>query len=74
MKTYHVGLLASGHKAVFQYRRSVDYLSCEILEYYGTRESTKTSARARLAECKAVILASLNDRYPGRNFTTVIVD
>lgn len=72
--TYHVGLLQHGRKAIFQYRRSVDFLDCEILEYYGERASTKKAARERLRECRQSVLDGLNARYPGRNFRCVVVD
>lgn len=74
MRIYHTGLLQRGRTAVFEYRQSVDFLSCEILEYLGQRESTKAAARSRLKECKQSVLDGLNARYPGRNFKFAIVD
>ncbi len=69
---WHVGLLQRGRTAEFQYRRSVDYLSCEILQYFGKRETTKVAARARLQSCKAQVLVQLEKDYPGR-FNNVVV-
>ena len=75
MKTpvYHVGLLQVGRAAVFQYRRSVDFLDCEILKYFGTRETTKTTARKRLKETRSAVLAQLRADYPNR-FDSVRID
>ena len=72
-RIYHVGLAQQGTKAVFQYRRDIDFLSCEILRYYGQRQTTKAAAIARLRETKAAVLASLQTEYPGR-FSSVAVD
>lgn len=74
MKTYHVGIHASGTTAVFQYRRCIDFLSCEILEYLGERATTKAAVKARLKEGYAGILKELNDKHPGRNFTRIVID
>ena len=71
---YHVGLVARGHTAVFQYRKSVDNLSCEILHYYGTRQTTKKVVRAVLKATKAETLTTLNTLYPDKGFTRVIID
>lgn len=71
---YHTGLLAQGRTAVFQFRRSVDFLSCELLEYYGKRQTTKKAARERLMARKEQALAELNTRHPGRNFRRIVVD
>lgn len=75
MKTYHVGLLALSNTAVFQFRKSVDNLSCEILEYFGEHLTTKVAAKSRLTPSKKVaVLVDLNSRYPGRNFNRVSID
>jgi len=72
---YHVGLLVVGHTAVFQYRRCVDFLSCEILKYYGKRETTKALARGLLQLGGQVTpLMQLNKDFPGRNFTKIVID
>ena len=71
---YHVGLLARGRTAVMQYRRSVDYLSCEILHYFGVREITKADAKRALQALRANVLRELNQRFPGRNFNRVTID
>jgi hypothetical protein len=75
LRRYHVGLLAQGSTAVFQYRTDVDCLSCEILEYFGERETTKTAARLRLQQHgSTAVLADLNARYPRKQFTRVRID
>ena len=71
---YHVGLLKVGRTAVFQYRRSVDNLDCEILQYFGERETTKAGARARLKETRAAVLALVRRDYPTKRFDYVRVD
>lgn len=50
MKTYHIGLLVRGNNFVFQYAQSVDCLDCEILQYFGARQTTKKAAKYRLRE------------------------
>jgi len=39
--TYHVGIGKRGNTAIIEARRSIDYLSCEIYDYMGERETTK---------------------------------
>ena len=73
MKTYHVGLRQEGKTAVFEFRRCIDYLSCEILEYLGERETTKAAAKLRLKQTYLSVLAQLHHDYPNR-FTRVVVD
>jgi hypothetical protein len=77
-KTYHVGLLQVGNTAVFQFREDKDCLSCEILDYFGEREQTKTAAKVWLKETYQKVLATVNDMYPGpntsRRFTKVRID
>ena len=70
---YHVGLLARGKTAVFQYRQTKDELNCEILSYQGKRQTTKKAAQARLRKLKFKVLEVLNAYYPGR-FTNVEID
>jgi hypothetical protein len=74
MYHYHVGLVAKKRTAVFQYRTNVDYLSCEILEYYGLRQVTIKEAKAALNANKSAILAQLNISYPKKKFTNVIIN
>ena len=72
-RIYHVGLAQEGRTAVFQHRKDKDFLSCELLDYYGERFTTKAGARRRLAVNKPDVLATLAVRYPGR-FNNVRID
>ena len=38
---YHVGLSKRNNTLVIEARHSVDYLSCELYDYLGKRETTK---------------------------------
>jgi hypothetical protein len=71
---YHVGLLAVGDTAVFEFRRCIDFLNCEILKYLGVRETTKRAARERLKATKATALAELQREYPARGFKYIRID
>lgn len=76
---YHVGLLATlkrdgTYTAVFQYRRTIDELDCEILWYAGFRNRTKAEARRRLEGTREKVLADLNRTYPKKQFTNVRID
>jgi hypothetical protein len=75
---YHVALSVKYRVksclAIIEYRRSIDHLSCEILKYYGKRQTTKASARRALKPNKASVLKQLNKDYPGRNFTNIVID
>jgi hypothetical protein len=75
---WHVGLLQVNRTAVLQFRRTVDELSCDILFYYGTRETFKWEAKERLKALRLEILAKLNQKFPGpntsRTFTKVRID
>lgn len=71
MRTLHVGLLIhkkrNGNEfAQFQVRYSVDFLSCEIYEYYGERETTKTELRSRLQSLalRQRVLADIQKEFP----------
>jgi len=41
MRIYHIGMSKRGKTLVIEARRDVDYLSCEIYDYYGRRITTK---------------------------------
>jgi len=71
---YHTGLVAVGHTAVFQFRRCVDFLSCDLLKYTGLRYTTKKAARERQKIYGAKALEQLNAEFPGRNFTRIVID
>lgn len=72
-RTYHVGLLAAGDTAVFQFCRSKDHLDCEILEYLGERMTTKAAAARRIRTDRPRILAQLQHDYPRKNFARVCI-
>lgn len=76
MRIYHVGILAEGNRLVVQARRSIDFLSPDLLEYQGRRQTTKTHLKAngRDSVKRAAFLADFNKRYPGHNFTRIVVD
>lgn len=71
---YHTGIRAQGRTAVFEYRRNIDFLSCELLAYTGRRQTTKKAARERAKANKVAALAQLNKDFPGRNFNRIVID
>ena len=73
-RSYFVGLTHSGHTAIFQYRRCVDFLDCELIKFYGLQEITKAEARRELGEHKREILTTLRAKYPKYNFQYVVID
>lgn len=76
-KTYHVGwYVHRGRKntAVFQFRRNIDDLNCEIVEYLGAIETTKADARRRLDDYIALVLPQLREAYPKYNLQNVTID
>ncbi len=69
---YHVGLLITKNgDAIFQFEKKVDFLNCEINEYFGVRETTKKDAKKRMCDKKHLILADLRERYPHKNIKRV---
>jgi hypothetical protein len=58
--SYHVGFGIRGRTFVIEARRSVDYLSCEIYDYMGERETTK----ARLREGRYALLRAMQTQRP----------
>ena len=77
-RTYFVGLRAQkirgGHRAVFEYRESLDSLSPEILSYMGERIGSKAEANRKLSATKPQVLETLNRFYPKKNFIAVKID
>ena len=69
MKAYHIGTTQKGSTVTFHLRDNVDYLSCELYEYYGVRETTK----ARLKSMKKELLKAYNQEK-GKNFTKIKID
>uniref|UniRef100_A0A6M3LFF9 Uncharacterized protein n=1 Tax=viral metagenome TaxID=1070528 RepID=A0A6M3LFF9_9ZZZZ len=47
---YHVGLSKRGKTMVIEARHNVDYLSCELYDYMGRREVTKSHLNAHRYE------------------------
>lgn len=69
---YHVGLyLTSGGTAVYQFKKKIDFLNCEILEYLGIWDTTKKEARGRLRKSRLLALAELWDKYPHKTIKRV---
>ena len=62
MKIYHVGVLRHNRTAIIQMCKDVDSLSCEILEYFGERETTK----AKIINNKDLLLSALRTQYPSK--------
>jgi hypothetical protein len=46
-KIYYIGTIKQGNKVILQARTSVDYLSCEIHDYFGARVTTKKDLKNR---------------------------
>lgn len=76
---YHIGLVDNydGPEGPYsrtgtvtvELRRSIDFLSCECLEYLGTRGTTKAYYR----KCKAGLLKAINETY-GYRFSRIRID
>lgn len=60
MKVYHIGLAKRKKTLVIQAVKCVDFLSCEIYDYFGQRETTK----ARLRENRYQILDLAKRKNP----------
>lgn len=60
MRQYHVGLGKRGKTLVIEAHGSVDYLSCEVYDYMGQRETTKAQLRANRYD----ILRLMQERRP----------
>lgn len=68
---YHIGIGKRKDTMVIQAARCVDFLSCEIYDYMGKRETTKT----KLRECRYQVLDMMKrqrpDVYNGLRFAVV---
>lgn len=75
VRTYHVGLClvqhSRGYRAVYQFARCLDYLSCELYEYNGERETTIIGARARLKQSYRDVLGKVRAKFPEKVITSV---
>lgn len=46
-KVYYIGTIKRGNRVILQARTNVDYLSCEIHDYFGARLTTKKDLKNR---------------------------
>jgi len=62
---YHIGIhIKNKQTLVLQMRRSVDFLSCELIDYYGEHITTKKGLKERLTQSiKKSILKDFNNRF-----------
>jgi hypothetical protein len=77
---YHIGLVkgikqgiySNGHKAdtvIIQLRKNIDFLSCELWEYLGERETTKKDYKNKSSD----ILQWINQKFK-TEFKHIIID
>jgi hypothetical protein len=68
---YHVGFSKRGNTMVIEACRDIDYMSCELYDYMGKRETTKRS----LHDNRYQILDMMKKQKPGvyGNLTSVVV-
>jgi len=72
IRTYHVGIRKDyehPERVVVELRRNIDYLSCELWEYWGVRMCTKKYIK----ENKSGILNLINKMY-NAHFTKITID
>ena len=72
--SYHAGWYVRKHTAVFQFRRCIDDLNCEIVEYLGLRETTKAAARERLRGQFGATLEALREAHPKYNLQNIVIE
>lgn len=62
---YHVGVTIKNKQTLtIQVRRSKDFLSCELINYFGKRITTKKGLKKRLtSKVKKSVLADYNKRF-----------
>ena len=68
---YHIGTVKRGKTLVIQAARNVDYLSCEIYDYFGRRETTKSSLSEKRYEFLAHLKATKPDVYGDLKYAVV---
>ena len=68
-KCYFIGFVKSGSKVIVQLRKSKDYLSCELWQYFGERITTKK----RIYEQRKELLSEINTSYK-TNFKYIQID
>ena len=71
MKTYHIGTVKRGKTLVIEAVRDVDYLSCEIYDYLGKRETTKASLRANRYQILTMLQIQRPTVYNGLKYAVV---
>ncbi len=69
--TYHVGLAKRGRTLVIEARRCVDYLSCELYDYLGQREVTKSHLREQRYNILAMYKHAKPDVYGDLRYAVV---
>ena len=69
MRKYHIGLRKNKDQVVVEVRKDIDFLSCELWEYMGLRENTKSN----LKENKVSLLSAINERF-NTNFSKIKID
>jgi len=70
MKTYFIGVYRHNKKAVLQAVENVDFLSCEIIEYYGERMVTKKHLR----ENKTALWKAIKDLPKFKNCNKLVIE
>ena len=69
MRKYHIGLRKDENRVVVEVRKDIDFLSCELWEYMGLREDTKSN----LKQNKLSLLSAINERF-NTNFSKIKID
>jgi hypothetical protein len=59
-RIYHVGFRKDGNTVVVEAATSIDCPSCELWQYKGQRETTKTALKARVYGDRKLFLDTLN--------------
>ena len=68
---YHVGISKRNNTMVIQACKCVDFLSCEVYDYMGKRETTKTSLRENRYSILQMMQAQKPDVYGNLRFAVV---
>jgi len=67
---YYIGLVREGRKLILQAKESIDDLSCEITDYLGARQVSKTTLEAN----KGLLLEGFKALPKYRNCDTIVVE
>lgn len=72
-KIYHVGIgkQNNGKTMVIEARQNVDYLSCEIYDYFGKRITTKAKLNCNRYDILQAMQSRRPDVYSNCNFAIV---